>query len=185
MSQNFFYTSDNSQLPQGGEFDMGGGDFDPIPAKTTVLAAIDEAKWDFNQMTGEEVLSLRWVVLAPEDYKNRKVFQKVRLMDAKEDKRNKAIKMFAAIDANAKGGLVQAGKKPTDDDLSRALLNKPMNLMLQVWKLKDEMTGEKKSGNWVSSVSPKGGGAGNAVPVEYENAPRTISDDDVDAEIPF
>jgi len=58
--------------------------------------------------------------------------------------------MLVAIDANAKGKLVELGREPTDEDLETALVNRPMLLKLGVW----EMDGGK-SGNWVKAVSPK------------------------------
>lgn len=77
----------NLQEPVTGEMEMGGGDIEPIPSGTSVLAAIDEAKWD--EYEGDSYISLRWQVLAPEDYKNRKIFQKVRVLDSDSKSRKK------------------------------------------------------------------------------------------------
>lgn len=152
----FWSTSDNKQIEKAGTFESGGGDIEPIPAKTQVLAAPDEAKWDEYQ--GDEYISLRWNILQPKEYANRKIFQKVRVCDSDPKKSDKAKRMLAAIDTNAGGKLLASGERPTDESLTRCLVNKPMVLMLQVWEIeKDDGTTAK--GNWISAVSPRQGGA--------------------------
>ena len=146
-----------------GEFDAGGGNLLPIPGETNVLAAIDEAKWDKNE-NGDRFISLRWNVLAPDDYKGRKVFQKLWVLDAdpraKADKvaakRDKAKKMLAAIDTNAGGKLLAKPVMPTDEALTLHLTNKPMVVKVMLWSMKDQMTGKMMRGNWVGAVAPKG-----------------------------
>lgn len=125
-------------------------DMEPIPAKTQLKAAIDEAKWD--DYDGEEYISFRWQVLDGE-YKGRKVFQKVKVCESDAKKRDKAIKMLQAIDFNSQAGLMQSGARPGDADLQRTM-NKPMLIMVQVWAIKDEQTGDVKKGNWINSVAP-------------------------------
>ena len=148
-----------------GEFDAGGGNMQPIPSDTNVLAAIDEAKWSKNQK-GDEFISLRWAVIAPEDYANRKIFQKLWVTDfdpsaaAKgEDKalakRDKAKKMLAAIDSNAGGKLLAKPVMPTDESMTLHLTNKPMIIKVMLWEMTDRMTGDVARGNWVGAVSSK------------------------------
>jgi hypothetical protein len=148
-----------------GEFDAGGGNMQPIPSDTNVLAAIDEAKWSKNQK-GDEFISLRWTVIAPEDFENRKIFQKLWVTDfdpstaAKgEDKaiakRDKAKKMLAAIDSNAGGKLLAKPVMPTDESMTLHLTNKPMIIKVMVWEMTDRMTGDVARGNWVGAVSSK------------------------------
>tara|TARA_R110000822_G_scaffold175330_3_gene314988 strand:- start:790 stop:1305 length:516 start_codon:yes stop_codon:yes gene_type:complete len=143
-----FWTTE--ALASTGTVETGGGDMTPIPAKTQVKAAIDEAKWDAYE--GDEYISLRWTVLAPAEFKNRKVFQKIRVNDSA--KAEKAKKMLGAIAVNAGGGLLKTAGQPTDSDLQKHLLNKPMALLLQVWKIKPDDGGDEITGNWISSVSP-------------------------------
>ena len=128
--------------------------------ETNKLAMIDEAKWDHTQNDAEEFVSLRWTVLAPEEYKNRKVFHKLWVTDhdpnAKDHakavaKTDKARKMLAAIDANAGGKLTAKDARPSDDDLARALQDRPMVITLMTW---DSNTGGA-GGNWVAAVAPK------------------------------
>jgi hypothetical protein len=162
-------------LQAGGNFEMGGGDISPIPNDTTVLALIDEAKWDESR-EGDRYISLRWSVISPDDYKNRKVFQKLWVQDddpkAKdpEKKREKAKRFLAAVDFNCGGKLVASGKAPTNESLMSCLSGKPMHIKVMVW----EMDG--KEGNWVASVAPKSAGTAKkkAAPVQQnddEDAP--------------
>jgi hypothetical protein len=148
----FWNLSDtNEKLDTSGSFESGGGDLAPIPADTQVKAAIDEAKWDSYE--GNDYVSLRWNVLAPAEYKGRKLFQKVRVKDGDNKKADKAKKMLAAIAVNAGGGLLKVAA-PSDQDLQKHLMNKPMALLLKVWEIdKSDGTG-KATGNWVSAVSP-------------------------------
>lgn len=151
-----------------GSYEQEGGDIKPIPDGTQVLALIDEAKWDAFQ-EGDDYISLRWSIMAPNEFKNRKVFQKLWVKgnnpnQADEEKRKaqgvKAKKMLAAIDHNAGGKLMATGEAPTDDSMARSITNKPMVLKLKVWEM--EIQGEKKTGNWIAAVSPRNAGAKKA-----------------------
>lgn len=169
----FWNLSDtNDKLNTTGNFESGGGDIEPIPAKTQVKACIDEVKID--SYDGEEYISARWSVLAPAEYKNRKIFQKIKVFDGDSKKADKAKKMLAAIAVNAGGGLLKVQGAPTDHDLQKHLMNKPMALLLQVWEI--EKDGEKKRGNWISAVSPL---AQKQVAPVQAMPTAEISDDDV------
>lgn len=146
-----------------GSFDAGsGGDFEPIPAGTKVLAMPEAAKWRTVKDSVEDYVEVTWVILKPEAYQNRKIFHKLWVKDldpnAKDTdkakaKKDKHLKMLAAIDANAGGKLSKLNGAPTDDHLSLALLNKPMVIGLGTW---DDAETKKPKGNWVMSVAPKG-----------------------------
>ena len=163
MSDDFWGLSEGGSAADNttGAFDAGGGNMQPIPSDTNVLAAIDEAKWDGNE--GAKYISLRWSVLQPEEFENRKVFQKLWVGDAdpraKADKvaakRDKAKKMLAAIDLNAGGKLLAKPVMPSDEAMTLHLTNKPMIIKVMVWEMKDAMTGEMNRGNWVGAVSSK------------------------------
>ena len=56
--------------------------------------------------------------------------------------------MLAAIAVNAGGGLLKLKTEPSDQDLQKHLMHKPMALLLDVWEING------KSGNWVQAVSP-------------------------------
>lgn len=156
----FWNTSDGEDASKtGAEYEIPGGNMEPIPDGSTVLAMVDEAKWAETQ-SGDRYVSLRWTVLAPKEYENRKIFHKLWVTDydpnAKDQakaiaKTDKARKMLAAIDANAGGKLTAVDRVPTDDDLARALLDKPMTITLMTWESNTGGGG----GNWVCAVGPK------------------------------
>lgn len=171
-----------------GTFEMGGGDLAPIPNETSVLAAIDEAKWDAAQ-TGEQYISLRWNVLAPEEYKNRKIFQKLWVKDndprAKDaaKKRDKAIRMFAAIDKNCGGKIMSGGDEPTTEKLAINLCGKPMIAVVMEWKMLNEQTGENMRGNWIAKVSPRN--TGEVVKAKPATAFSAAAKSAANGDVPF
>ena len=141
----FFQTSDNKNIEAESDFKLGGN-AGVIPAGTRLFVLIDEAKWD--SYNGETYISLRWSV-AEGEYKNRKVFQKLRVEDEDASKRDKALMMLAAIDKNAGGKLLASNERPDDMSLAINLMNKLMMIEVDVW----EMNG--KEGNWVCAVGSK------------------------------
>lgn len=178
----FWELSDGDDVTKtGGKFEVGGGNLEPIPDKTDCVAVIDEAKVDTN-LNGLKYISLRWSVVAPADYKNRKVFQKLWVYDddpqAKNpvQKKDKAKKMLFAIDANAGGKLKASGKNPNTDLLSATITNKPMQIKVMLMK-RDDGTGM----NWISSVAPRGGGAAT---IAAAAAPKAAAVEE-DEEVPF
>src|SRR5690606_31851239 len=163
----FWKTSDGKEVERNTEFDSGGG-FEVIPEGTKLLALIDEAGWKSGFEGEPDLIQIRWTVLAPEGFKNRKVFQKIKVKqneirkltgESEEDfkKRlesaiktaDRAKRMLAAIDANAGGKLAHIDREPEDNELMGALMNKSMIIRLGVW----ENNGKK--GNWVSAVSSR------------------------------
>lgn len=180
-------TGTNYEIP-------GGGNFEPIPDGSSVLAIIDEAKWAENK-DGDEYLSLRWEIMEPAQYAKRKIFQKLWVTDAdpsvKDEakakaKRDKAKRMLSAIDANAGGKLARSEVRPTDDKLATCLCGKPMVITLMVWEINNP--GDPRggaSGNWVSAVAPKSAGVSvkDAAPKATKSQGRAAAVDD--DEIPF
>ena len=155
---NFFTTSDNQAINTQNTFDMGGGDFDPIPNNTQLKVIIEEAKWDEYQ--DDKYISLKWSVIDGE-FKNRKIFQKIKVLEKDPKKADKAKTMLAAIDANAGGVLMSAGVMPDDMSLSINLMNKPMAIVVAIWEIDD------KKGNWVKAVSPL-----NSTPKTAQQTPK-------------
>lgn len=165
---NFWNTSDgaNAAVDAQDEFEMPGGNMDPIPDGSSVLALIDEAKWDKREIMGEpdaDYISLRWSVLEPEGFRNRKVFQKLWVTDddpnadnaeKAQKKRDRAKQMLASIDKNAEGQLARQLEMPTDATLGACLTNKPMVIKCMVWTVTDKQTGERIEGNWIAAVAP-------------------------------
>ena len=141
----FFQTSEGEQIEAEKEFETGGGDMEPIPSGTKLKAIIENAEW--SEYEGERYINIRWSVLEPETYHNRKIFQKIKVLNEDGKKADKAKRMLAAIDANAGGELVKLEREPTDEDLQVNLLNKIMLIQVQVWEMND------KNGNWINKVS--------------------------------
>lgn len=196
--ENFWALSDgsNAAVDAQTEYEAPGGGFEPIPNNTNVLAMIDEAKWDKREMQGEPpaaYISLRWTVLQPEAYKNRKIFQKLWVTDndpnakdkdAAKKKRDRAKKMLAAIDKNAGSGLARDLGFPTDQRLAQHLCNKPMVIKVLQWSMPDSQNpGEKIVGNWVAAISPASAEISKAPPPK----PLTTQAQDMglDDDIPF
>lgn len=157
----FWSTSDNKAIEKSTAYESAGGnDFEPMPKGTQVLAAPDEAKWDNSDFYGD-FISIRWTVLKPVEFQNRKIFQKLKVNDEASKVSDKAKRMLAVIDTNAGGKLFASDEAPTDETLQAALVNKAMVLSLDVYEItKDSDTGAELAepivGNWVRAVAPKG-----------------------------
>ena len=162
-------------------FVSGGGGFDPLPKNTNVLFEIEEIEIkESNEFEQTDFLNIRWNILKPDDYANRKVFQKVRIFHTEKDKRIRARQMLATIDINSGGKLTEYGKKKgknltefTSEDFQVCLVGKSMMGQLDVWRDKD--TKEIK-GNWVRSISPANA-KDVSKPVKNKASP-SIKDDD-------
>ena len=153
-----------------GKFESNNG-IALIPENTTCLAMITEA--NIAEYNGDEYINLAWTVNKPDAYKNRKVFQKVRVFDADTKKRDKALNMLAAIDKNAGGKLSKYDTAPTNEMLLN-LMQKPMLIKVMVWDMND------KKGNWVAAVSPRS----TEEPVSVQ-APKVTPEVGEFDEIPF
>lgn len=173
----FFKLSTGEEAPSTKTFEADNN-IAPMPNGTILIAAIDEIKWGDYQ--GDEYIDARWTCLDGE-YKNRKIFQKIRVKDENSMKRDKAMKMLLAIDANAGGKLHELGTEPSDIDLTHSLANKPMAIKLLVWEM--ETDSGFKTGNWVCAVSPVN--ASSSPAPEQQAAPATTSAPDFDDDIPF
>lgn len=177
---NFWNLSDGKAAESKSDFELGGG-FEVIPDGTRVLAAVEECKDD--DWEGERFFSLKWRILEG-DYKNRIIFQKLKVFSQKEKQRDNAITMLAAIDANAGGKLMSSGKEPTDFAIASALANRPMILLLRVWESDDK----QKSGNYVAGVFGRQQTKAGSAPKQQkqqEPEPQTEPPMDFDDDIPF
>lgn len=176
---NFWQLSDGKVAEQTDKFDAGGGDV--LPDNTDVLALIDEAGWKAGYEGAHDVIQLRWTVHKPDQFKGRKIFQKLKVNDPESKTSDKAKRMLMAIDTNAGGKLAQHPGEPNDSELMSALMNKPMVLKIKVWEINE------KKGNWVAAVSPYKRTAAQAAPAPVEPAPQvapaptggTSFDDDI------
>lgn len=158
----FWNLSNNEEIKaeEAGTYEIGGGE--PIPANTQLKACIDDAAWE--DYEGDQFINITWTVLDGE-HENRKVFQKVRVRNDDQKKRDKSLRMLAAIDANAGGKLMASDQEPDDNALQMNLVNKPMVIKVDVWEI------DGKKGNWVQKVAPL--------------ASWVDADDGLDEEVPF
>lgn len=171
---NFWNLSDGTKPEQTTTFDTGSVDL--IPDNTDVLACVDEAGWKAGFEGAPDLINLRWTILKPQELKNRKVFQKLRVNDPEAKNSDKAKRMLMAIDTNAGGKLAKMDHEPEDGDLMLALMNKPMVIKIKVW----EMSGKK--GNFVAAVSPSKARAApepTPAPVPVKTAGAVAMDDDI------
>lgn len=162
----FWDLSDGENAATGEkEYEQETGNLSPIPDGSTVIAIIDEAKWDQTREERAEFISLRWSVLEPAEYGNRKIYQKLWVTDddprtadpvKMAKKRDKAKKMLATVDANAGGKLARNARQPSSDDLTLALSNKPMAIKCMVWEIEGQ--NGTATGNWIAGVFPKAKG---------------------------
>lgn len=169
---NFWKLSDGKPVEQTNKFDSGT--IDVLPDNTDVLAVIEEAGWRAGFDGAPDVISLRWSVLKPESFKNRKIFQKLKVNEPDPKVSDKAKRMLIAIDANAGGKLAKLDREPEDNEMTVALSNKPMIIKVKVWSMND------KTGNWVAAVSPAKNVASAAEP--KKDQPVSDVDDDI---VPF
>lgn len=180
----------------GTEYEVPGGNMDPIPNNSDVLAEIVDIKWQSKKDTKERYVEAQWSVLQPEGYANRRVFHKLWVDDLDPNaktqekaiqKRDKARRMLAAMDANAGGRLMQSAGVPTDNDLALALCKRPMVIKVMLWEMKDSQTGGMIQGNWVSAVKAKDTPLhiGEAKPAPAKAAQSGGGGGFMDDEIPF
>ena len=160
MSDFFSLSTGESAISESGSFEASAKRL--LPDNTDVVAAPEEVKWD-TAFTGEEHIKIRWNVLSPKEYAGAKIDQKIFITDDKprsnnpDADRDKAKKMFMAIDKNAGGHVGAAGVKPTNESLTKFLTNKMMVLKVMVYSMEIEKNGEVEeiTGNWIAAVSPK------------------------------
>lgn len=189
MSDFWGLSSGESATDTGTEFEVSSGNFEVIPDGSKVLAMVENAEWKQDDKLNE-YLSLQWTALKPEAVANRKIFQKLYLTDLDashkkpEEKRDKARRMFAAIDANAGGKLATLVSKPDADAIMRALGNRTMVIRLGVWSIKSRETGELIEGNWVQAVAPKTADL-EIKPAKPRAEPRVGNSDIGDDSLPF
>ena len=174
------------------EYNAGGGDFEPLPKGTSVLALVADAAWKAVYQRDEKFVNVKWQVVKPDAYAGRILFQKLFVSDADPNtppdkmpaKRDKHKKMLMAIDANSKGRLAKLTTAPTDDELALALTNSQAVLTLGVWDKDDGAGGKTPGGNWVSAVKPK---SAPVTEVQSKAKPKAaaFADDDLDMDIPF
>ena len=168
----FWGLSDGSSATDTDEnFELAGGNLEPIPEGSTVIAAVENVQWQHDR-DNNEFLEVKWRVAKPEAFANRIVYQKLWVTDsdpraANEEKadvkRKNGKRLLSRIDAEAGGKLARKSGKPTDDELAIALQNKTMAIKVMVWAMRGS-DGTDMTGNWIAAVMSK------TKPVEITNA---------------
>jgi hypothetical protein len=153
-----------------GKFEASAS-YELIPDGTTALAII--TKPSIEQYNGDEYINVEWTIAKPEAYKNRKVFQKVRVWDSNPKKADKAKAMLANIDKNAGGKLAKLDKDPTNESLA-VLTGKTMLIKILIWSIDD------KTGNYIGAVSPRTTEEAAPAPT-----PKPVEIDDDNFDVPF
>lgn len=184
----FWSTSTAAPLDTTGTAEVGGGDLEPIPSKTVVRVIATEATWEANRDNdiaekGGRHIKIRWDVIDGE-YKKRVVFQKIWAEHTDAKKRDKAIQMLAAIDANAGGKLLASGAEPTDMTMMQHLCNKPMLIRVMVWETENN-EGETIRGNWVNGVYNAAAMQPGKPAAAPKPAAKPAGFEDFDDDIPF
>ena len=64
----FWELSTGEEVQASNSFEIEGGNLEPIPNNTSLVAVIDEAKIDTDR-DGNKFISLRWSALQPVEYK--------------------------------------------------------------------------------------------------------------------
>lgn len=121
--------------------------FDPLPHNSHHNAVITDIKWD--EFDGEEYINVSWQIADEGEYKNRKIFHKIKVNSGKSTTRDNAVKMLVALNNIAEADLLSIAT-PTDEDMQRELLGTVAMIKVQVWKI------DEKSGNWVSAIGEAG-----------------------------
>jgi hypothetical protein len=153
-----------------GKFEASAS-YELIPDGTTALAII--TKPSIEQYNGDEYINVEWTIAKPEAYKNRKIFQKVRVWDSNPKKADKAKAMLANIDKNAGGKLAKLDKDPTNESLA-VLTGKTMLIKILIWSIDD------KTGNYIGAVSPRTTEEAAPAPT-----PKPVEIDDDNFDVPF
>ena len=153
-----------------GKFEASSS-YELIPDGTTAMAII--TKPSIEQFQGDEYINVEWTIVKPDAFKNRKIFQKVRVWDNNPKKADKAKSMLANIDKNAGGKLAKLDKDPTNESLA-VLTGKTMLIKILIWSIDD------KTGNYIGAVSPRTTEEAAPAPT-----PKPVEIDDDNFDVPF
>jgi len=196
----------NDEEQSTGEAETGGGCYGVIPKGTKCKAHIEDVEWAFyDEVTDDNpdglnipYVKAKWGIELPSDYEGWNVPHALKIngedpkgknyrADKQEKKIENAQNMLRAIDKNCGGKLFALRRKPSNEELQRFLIGKPMYITLDEWEAGD------KKGNWVRKIEPLS--AGSAAPQarqaqkaqpKPQTQPKSSSGfEDYDSDIPF
>ena len=176
-----FWTTSAGQEATG---DVQESNFDPLP-RGWYLSMLESVEVD--EYEGQKKVKIKARIVGEGQGKNRVLFLNLKCFagsDIKETARDRAIQVLVKMYNICKAKLPNG--EPDDASLSQ-LVDKPMELMLDVWELEDK----SKSGNWLMNVEAKGAKAGGisapkttAKPTQ-KPADREPGSDDESGDCPF
>lgn len=161
--------------------------FDPLK-KGWYTSLLEEVSID--EYEGERKIKLKARVVGEGEGKNRVLFLNLKAFEGEkvtEKQRDRAINLLTKMAQIMKIAL--PNKEPDDIWLSK-FIDKPIDLLLDVWELEDGA----KTGNWLVNVEAKGEKAGTAVKSSAKPAARPAAKaaatpaqnfSDMDDDIPF
>lgn len=154
----FFSTQDGKDVRQDANGSYETPSTELIPKDARVKAVIDEIEWsavpdESDNDAGVAYINVRYSILAPEEFKGRKIFQKLFVSSVgkpsakdAQKKRTNDLTLLAAINVNSNGQpLNNCTSAPTDAELS-TLIGTILLLQLDVWEIGD------RKGNWIRSL---------------------------------
>jgi hypothetical protein len=145
-----FWSMSNGEAATG---EVVESNFDPLP-KDWYLSMLESVEVDEYQ--GQKKVKIKARVIGEGFGKNRVLFLNLKCFagdEIKETARDRAIQILVKMYNICKAKLPNG--EPDDSSLSQ-LVDKPINLFLDVWELEDK----SKSGNWLLNVEAKGVAAG-------------------------
>lgn len=162
-----------------GEVKETGG-FDPLP-RAWYKMMFEEAT--VREWEGIKSVNLKARVIGECPHKNRVVFLKLKCWDSEDKTRDSAINKATKISTTL--GVAQPKYEPDDEYFSQ-WVDKPLDLLLEVWEFND------KTGNWIMNIDTKGAQSGVKVGVASKPvAPKKPAPsrepgmDDPDEDAPF
>ena len=205
MSTNFFELDNGEELEPTTEFVTGG--IQPlIPEGEELHVEIVAATWEEPTTWKNKRIEVQLYVVQPGPYRDFVVKDTIKLFDDEIKTVNKARQKLNTYDSLCKGLLrksMAAGKDIEDDQgvLKRALGGCGLMVTFGIWEMKNENTGDTRTGNMVRKLSalPKNIKQEDKAIINkaknQPNAPQTdpikmgtsapLSDDEYDDDIPF
>jgi len=130
--------------------------FDPLP-KGWYTSMLEEVSVD--EYEGQKKIKIKARIVGEGFGKNRVLFLNLKAFEGdkiKDTARDRAIQVLVKMYQLCKAKLPNG--EPDDRSLSQ-LVDKPMDLLLEIWELEDK----SKSGNWLVNCAAKGEKAGGSI----------------------
>ena len=118
-----------------------------IPDGTMSLVRLESAVNDDFQ--GTKTIKLEWIIES-EPYRNKHVFQKLKVYDPEPKVRHKALNLLKLCFDMFHVKQLNPEASPTDQDLAQ-MVNKHAGIKIQEWHMQ-KGDGSMGSGNWVSEI---------------------------------